>query len=84
MVLGDVVVWRLFYLAAKPSSVGVDVDGLSYPLHRPTTNGCQTIAVKLLVRCCSLLLGCQAPLEGVTAPAGPHTIAVKLGTKAPG
>jgi hypothetical protein len=42
MVLGDVVVWRLFYLAAKPSSVGVDVDGLSYPLHRPTTNGCQT------------------------------------------
>jgi hypothetical protein len=24
------------YLAAKPSHVGVDMDGLSYPLHHPT------------------------------------------------
>jgi hypothetical protein len=30
---------HLLYLAAKPSQVGVDVDGLSYPLHRPTTYG---------------------------------------------
>jgi hypothetical protein len=32
--------WRhyfttLLYLAAKPAHVGVDVDGVPYPLHRP-------------------------------------------------
>jgi hypothetical protein len=30
------------YLAAKPSHVGVDVDRLAYPLHRPTVRICQT------------------------------------------
>jgi hypothetical protein len=33
--LGDVVSWHQLYLAAKPSHVGVDVDRLAYPLHRP-------------------------------------------------
>jgi hypothetical protein len=33
-------VW--LYLAAKPAHVGVDVDGLAYPLHRPTVYSCQT------------------------------------------
>jgi hypothetical protein len=34
-VLGDVALWRQLYLVAKPSHVGVDVDGLACPLHRP-------------------------------------------------
>jgi hypothetical protein len=32
-------VW--LYLVAKPSHVGVDVDGLAYPLHQPTVHTCQ-------------------------------------------
>jgi hypothetical protein len=35
-VLGDVASRCRLYLAAKPSHVGVDVDGLAYPLHLPT------------------------------------------------
>jgi hypothetical protein len=31
-----------FYLAAKPSHVGVDVDGLACPLHCPMTCSYQT------------------------------------------
>jgi hypothetical protein len=34
-VLGDIVVLHRLYLAAKPSRVGVDVDGLAYHQHRP-------------------------------------------------
>jgi hypothetical protein len=30
------------YLMAMPSHVGFDVDGLAYPLHRPTVRSCQT------------------------------------------
>jgi hypothetical protein len=30
------------YLAAKPSQVGVDVDGIAYPLHHPTAYCRQT------------------------------------------
>jgi hypothetical protein len=33
------VVW--LHLAAKPSHVGVDVDGLACPLHRPTVHSYQ-------------------------------------------
>jgi hypothetical protein len=33
------VIW--LYLTAKPSHVGGDVDGLAYPLHRPTVRSCQ-------------------------------------------
>jgi hypothetical protein len=37
MVLGDVILlWRL-YLAAKPSHMGIDVDGLACLLHHPTS-----------------------------------------------
>jgi hypothetical protein len=36
-VLGDVVVLCWLYLAANPSLVGVDVDGLDFPLHCPMT-----------------------------------------------
>jgi hypothetical protein len=36
---GTFMVW--IYLVAKPSHVGVDVDGLAYPLHCPTFHSCQ-------------------------------------------
>jgi hypothetical protein len=35
MSLGDVALQCRLYLAAKPSHVGVNVDGLACPLHRP-------------------------------------------------
>jgi hypothetical protein len=41
-VLEDVVMLHQLYLAAKPSHVGVDVDGLAYPLHCPTVCSRQT------------------------------------------
>jgi hypothetical protein len=41
MVLGDNASRRRLYLAAKPSHVGVNVDGLACPLHRPTICSCQ-------------------------------------------
>jgi hypothetical protein len=34
-VLRDVASWHWFYLAAKPSHMVLDVDGLACPLHRP-------------------------------------------------
>jgi lipid-binding SYLF domain-containing protein len=40
------VVW--LYLVAKPVYVGVDVDGLAYPLHRPMTYNRQTRGQVLL------------------------------------
>jgi hypothetical protein len=45
--------WRCFfaawpYLAAKPSHVGVDVDELACPLHRPTACSHQTRGQGLL------------------------------------
>jgi hypothetical protein len=40
-ILGDAVVLCLLYLAAKPSHMGVNVDGLVCPLHRPTAYNCQ-------------------------------------------
>jgi hypothetical protein len=42
IVLRDVVVWHHLCLAAKPSHMGVDGNGLSCPLHRSTAYGCQT------------------------------------------
>jgi hypothetical protein len=42
MVLGDVAVWHWLYLIAKPPHVGVDVDRLACPLHRPTVCDHQT------------------------------------------
>jgi hypothetical protein len=38
----DVALWCMVYLTTKPPHVGVDVDGLACPLHRPTTCSCQT------------------------------------------
>jgi hypothetical protein len=42
MVLGVGVVRSWSYLVAKSSQVGVEVDGISYPLHRPTAYGCRS------------------------------------------
>jgi hypothetical protein len=42
MALGDIVMLRRLYLAAKTSHMGVDVDGLACPLHRPTVYYHQT------------------------------------------
>jgi hypothetical protein len=39
-VLGVGAVRNWLHLVTKPSHVGVDVDGPSYPLHHPTTYGC--------------------------------------------
>jgi hypothetical protein len=41
MALGDVASRRWLYLAAKLSHVGVDVDSLACPLHRPMAYGHQ-------------------------------------------
>jgi hypothetical protein len=58
------------YLAGKPAHVGVDVDGLAYPMHCPTTSGCQTIGQGLLLgvvlsphcsRVVALFRGMQSP-----------------------
>jgi hypothetical protein len=42
MFLADVASWYWRYLTAKPSHVGVDVDGLSYPLHHRMAYSRQT------------------------------------------
>jgi hypothetical protein len=42
IVLGDTVMLHQLYWAAKPSNMGVDVDGLANPLHHPTTCSRQT------------------------------------------
>jgi hypothetical protein len=39
---------RWFYLAAKPPHVGVGVDGIACPLHRPTAYSRQTMGHGLL------------------------------------
>jgi hypothetical protein len=41
-VLGDVASWCWPYLVAKPSHVGVDVDGLAYHLHHHMAYSCLT------------------------------------------
>jgi hypothetical protein len=42
MVLGDFTLWCRLYLATKPIHVGVDVDELACPLHRPMVCNHQT------------------------------------------
>jgi hypothetical protein len=44
MILGVIGWQRRLYLAAKPSDVGADVDGLAFSLHRPTVYNHQTRA----------------------------------------
>jgi hypothetical protein len=47
-ILRDIASWHRLYLAAKPSHVGVNVDGLSCPLHCPTTYSRQSRAQSFL------------------------------------
>jgi hypothetical protein len=70
MVLGDVNSWHRTYLAAKPSHVGVNVDGLACPLHHPTscihqTRGQGFLSCVVFSRCYSgrwlLFGGYEAP-----------------------
>jgi hypothetical protein len=53
---GSFAAW--FYLAAKSSHVGVDMDGLACRLHHPTVHSCQSMGQGLppgviLSYCCS-------------------------------
>jgi hypothetical protein len=64
MVLEDVVVRRRLYLPAKPSYVGVNVDGLSYHLRSPTAYGCQTRAQSSLFGTVLLYLVVKLLLRG--------------------
>jgi hypothetical protein len=60
------------YLTAKPCHVGVDVDGIAYPMHMPTVRNCQTrghdlLPSAILSCCCSgwwCLSGDVKPLGG--------------------
>jgi hypothetical protein len=47
IVLGIGAVRSCTYLVAKPSQVGVDANGMSCPLRRPTGCGCQPDALSL-------------------------------------
>jgi hypothetical protein len=40
---------KWLYLPTKPSHVGVDADGLAYPLHWPTAHSYQTRVLGLLL-----------------------------------
>jgi hypothetical protein len=42
MVVGDIAKQRRLYLVSKTSHVGVDVDGLAYPLYHPMVCSHQT------------------------------------------
>jgi hypothetical protein len=48
MILGDAIVLHWLYLAASPSHVGVDVDRLACPLHRPMACSCKTRGQRFL------------------------------------
>jgi hypothetical protein len=65
--LGDVVSWHQLYLAAKPSHVGVDVDRLAYPLHRPMAYYHQTRDQGFLS---GTVMPCQVAMGGGVSPGG--------------
>jgi hypothetical protein len=49
------------YLMATPSHMGVDVDGLAYPLHQPTVRSCQMRGQGLLL---GVVLSCLVAAVG--------------------
>jgi hypothetical protein len=61
-VLRDVTSWHRLYLAVKPSHVGVDVDGLAYPLLRPTVCSRQALP------CPIVLQWVVVPFRGMRSP----------------
>jgi hypothetical protein len=46
---GCFTVW--LYMAVKPSHMGVNMDGLAYPLHHPMVCSCQMRGQSLSARC---------------------------------
>jgi hypothetical protein len=72
----DIASWCCLYLATKPSHVGVEVNRLPCPLHRPTAYNCQTRGHGLLPgtvlshrysgRWC-LFEGCEVPRDWIPA-----------------
>jgi hypothetical protein len=49
---------KRLYFPAKPSHMGINVDGLAYPLHRPMAHSCQMrgrglLSSAILSCCCS-------------------------------
>jgi hypothetical protein len=72
------------YLVAKPSHVGVDADGISYPLHHPTTYGCWPDALSLWFGKVLPCLVAKPSIGGITALMGPHAVTVSLGPRALG
>jgi hypothetical protein len=54
-VLGDVASRRGFTWLLSLPTWGVDLDGLAYPLHHPTTHSCQSRGHDLAARCCLVL-----------------------------
>jgi hypothetical protein len=46
---------KQLYLVAKPFHVGVDLDGLAYPLHRPTARNFQERGHGLSAKRCPVL-----------------------------
>jgi hypothetical protein len=76
MVLGDVASQRRLYLAAKPSHVGVDVDGLACPLHRPIVCSSQTKGYGFLS---GATLSCHAIVGSGAFPVDAKPTSVDIG-----
>jgi hypothetical protein len=62
IVLGDVAAWRQLYLAARPSHVAANVDGLACPLHHPMAYSRQMMGHSFL--------SCTAMPHGATVGSG--------------
>jgi hypothetical protein len=83
-VLGVAAVRSCPYFFAKPSQVGVDADGTSYPLRRPTDCGCQPNALILWFGKVLACLVVEPSFGGITALTGPHATTIRLGPRALG
>jgi hypothetical protein len=59
--------------------VGVDVDGISYPLCRPTTYKCRSDALSLWFEKVLPCLVVKPSFGGVAALTGPHAVTIRLG-----
>jgi hypothetical protein len=71
-------------LITKPSQVGVDVDGTSYLLHRPTIGGCWPVAQSLWFGKVLPCLVVNPFFGGVPTLTSPHAAAVRSGPRALG
>jgi hypothetical protein len=74
-VLGEVVVLHRLYLATKPSHVGVDVDGLTCPLHRPMVRSRQTMGQCFLL---GVVLSYHATVGGGAIPGGAKPLSLDI------